>query len=558
MSISLRSKLAAAVGLLGLTALSLAWYAVAQIDREHERAGTLEVAWDGALQAQALARAIEHAVVVAHAVYTAEDKDQAKAKFESLAAALAEIERRKDPFLAWLESSKPDHKQALSLRLQEFLAYQRDTAELGITVSPKAALIQAADEATIKSREAMVNSITQLGDDILQSLNQSRTTANAAQRQAKAVLLAVFGGSITLALFGAGWFAATQIQRPLSRLQTAMSALATDDLNVEVPFLTRRDEIGAMAGIISTFRSALIDKRISDEQATARTAEELERGSRLESAAALFEQRVHQVTQDLSRAAARMDEVARSMRNTAQIASQRATSVASAADRTSAEVGSTAQAAETLAETTQGIDRQIGVAVSIASTALSELSDTDRTARSLTVATQEIGSVVELIATIASQTNLLALNATIEAARAGAAGQGFAVVAHEVKALANQTSRATEQISEQIAAIRNAAGQTVQAISNVGQTIRDISAIAGQVASAAGEQKHATRQIVAGIGNAVTAAQEMTDDITRVQEAAASSDAVAENVLTVAGHLAATSQVLEKEIGDFLTRVRAA
>jgi methyl-accepting chemotaxis protein len=140
----------------------------------------------------------------------------------------------------------------------------------------------------------------------------------------------------------------------------------------------------------------------------------------------------------------------------------------------------------------------------------------------------------------------------------GTAGQGFAVVAYEVKALANQTSRATEQISQQIAAIRVAADATVQAIANVGQTIRDISSIAGQIASAAGEQQETTQQIVSSITNAVSAAQEMTADIALVREAATSSGTVAEDVLTVSGHLAGTSHTLEREIADFLARVRAA
>ncbi|WP_414473912.1 methyl-accepting chemotaxis protein [Microvirga sp. M2] len=558
MRFSLRAKLAAVIGLVGLTALGLAGLTLIQMDREHERARAVEAAWNGALQAQTLARAIEHAVVMSHAVYTADDKDAAKLKFQSLSAALQEIEHIREGFLSWLEVSAPDKKQIISSRLQEFLAYQRDTAELGMNVSPKAALIQATDEPTIKSREMMIHTIMQLSDEKKQSLDSFRASADEAREHARIILVSLSFGALALALLGANLIAATQIQRPLRRLQHVMTALSTEHIEVTIPFQSQHDEIGAMARSIATFQEALRDKRISDREASTRMAEGAERGVRLENAAAAFEHRIGEVTEDLSRAAQQMDRVARSMREAVQTTAQQVASVVSGAEHASIDVRSTEAASKALSEAANVIDQRVQGAVAIASNALSELSKTDVTARSLTVATNEIGSVTELISSIAAQTNLLALNATIEAARAGEAGRGFAVVAQEVKALATQTSQATDQIAKQIKAIKAAADATVEAVAATGQTIREINSIATVVAAAAGEQQEVTRQITESAAGAVRATQDMTDGISGVEEAATSNGAMAESVLEVSSHLAETSQELSREITAFLARVRTA
>ncbi|PIU08448.1 MAG: chemotaxis protein, partial [Methylobacterium sp. CG09_land_8_20_14_0_10_71_15] len=225
MRISLGLKLSAVIGLLALVAIGIAAFAVRQSNWEQERAAATDRIWNAGLQAGALGQAIEHAVVQATALYTAEDTAEARTRLSALHDALATVEQVRGPFLAAMEDQLPeDRRRRFDLFVKEFIAYQTDTAELGLTVSPKAALIQATDEATVKNRERMVAEIGALGREVLSRLNARRAGDAVDRRRARITLVVVPAVALVLGLLAAVWIIVTQVRRPLHRLKDGMTA----------------------------------------------------------------------------------------------------------------------------------------------------------------------------------------------------------------------------------------------------------------------------------------------------------------------------------------------
>ncbi|TXN54020.1 HAMP domain-containing protein, partial [Methylobacterium sp. WL18] len=271
-------KLAAVVGLLGFVALGISAFAVRQSLWEQDRAAATDRIWNAGLQAGALRQAIEHAVVQATALYTAEDTQEARTRLSGLQDALAAVEQVQVPFLAAMEDQlPPDRRRRFDLFVKEFIAYQTDTAELGLTISPKAALIQATDESTVKNRERMIAEIGGLGREVLARLNDQRAAGVIEQRRAIVALIVAPAVALALALAAAIWIAVSQIQKPLRRLKAAMQALAADRLDDTIPFTERQDAIGQMAHAIAAFQAAMIERRTLDHDARARTARDLVR-----------------------------------------------------------------------------------------------------------------------------------------------------------------------------------------------------------------------------------------------------------------------------------------
>ncbi|MBY0253301.1 MAG: methyl-accepting chemotaxis protein [Methylobacterium organophilum] len=559
MRITLGRKLAAVIGLLSLVAAGISAFALVQAEEERQRNTATEAIWNAGLQARTLAQAIEHAVVQATAIYTAEDKDEAKGRLSALQAALADVERARAPFLAAMETElSPERRRKLDLAVTEFIAYQTDTAELGLTVSPKAALIQATDEATVKNRERMVAQIDALGRDVLARLDAQRATAAQARRRATLTLLAVPAAALGVALLVAFWIVGTQIQRPLRRLQSVMQALAADRLDETVPFASRRDEVGAMAGAIAAFREALIEKRALDADARSRATRDAEQQGDLAEAVRAFRVETEQAVATLALSAEEMQSAADALSGASSDTSVRTVVVARASEQSAAVVDGVASAAEELSNSAREIEGQVLRTSEIAAVALCETRGLETTVAALGRAAREIGTVVTLIRSVADQTNLLALNATIEAARAGTAGRGFAIVAAEVKALASQTAHATDRITLQVDAIQTAAGGTAGAIGAIGQTIAQMSDIAAAVALAAGQQGRASGEIARSIASAAAQARTVSDSIESVQAAAAVSAAQAGQVRANAGRVSAGSHGLQTAVAAFLDRVRAA
>jgi methyl-accepting chemotaxis protein len=367
-------------------------------------------------------------------------------------------------------------------------------------------------------------------------------------------------GLLGLLIAGVAAFALGRgLVRPLGAISDAMDGLAKGDLSVEVPFVERRNEIGHISRSLAVFKDQLIDaERLRTEREEATSHAMAERRSAMDRIAREFEISVSGIVAGAASAAADMQHSAQSLAAIAKETTRQSTSVAAAAQQTAANVQTVAAAAEELSTSGHEISRQIAHSASIAQSAVAQADRTNTMVEGLLQATQKIGEVMGLIQSIAAQTNLLALNATIEAARAGEAGKGFAVVASEVKALATQTAKATEEITDQIQAIRDATGATAGAIREIGATIGQIDVIATTIAAAVEEQGGSTKEIAISVQQAAQGTRGVMQNIAGVTQASGQVGTAAELVLGSAGELTKQSDRLKQEVEGFLATVRAA
>ncbi|UCH74030.1 MAG: hypothetical protein JSU82_17210 [Rhodospirillales bacterium] len=345
--------------------------------------------------------------------------------------------------------------------------------------------------------------------------------------------------------------------RPLVLASRALDGLRRGDFAVDIP-QSRFEEFASMRESLRSFRDALADrKRLEAERRTQeQRSEEEKRRVMLELAEGL-EGSVQAVASGVSAAATQMETAAERMSTTATETRGQASAAASASSAASASIAEMAASAEELSRAIEEVLRQVGRSTEIANRAADEAGRTNSTVASLVDAAQEIGEVVDLINDIAGQTNLLALNATIEAARAGEAGKGFAVVAQEVKNLANQTARATEQISQRIGAMRDITDEAAGTIRGIGETIVEINDISTAVASAMEEQGAATREIAGTAATVTGSARSSSENIERVASAADDTGTAAGQVLGAAGELTRQSRELRAAVDGFLERIRA-
>jgi methyl-accepting chemotaxis protein len=327
----------------------------------------------------------------------------------------------------------------------------------------------------------------------------------------------------------------------------------------DIPGVGRGDEVGAMASTVQIFKdNAVRIKGLELAEAETQGRAAAERRAAMESLATDFERSVNGIVRSVSTAAAGMQTTAQSMTATASDASARAATVGSASQSASDNVGTVAAAAEELSSSVAEISRQVTRSSEIASKAVGDAERTNATVQILSTGAEKIGEVVKLIHSIAAQTNLLALNATIEAARAGESGRGFAVVASEVKALANQTAKATEEISAQVAAMQTSTSDAVKAISGITATIAQMSEITVSISTSIEQQGDATREIARNIQQVAAGSSEISAHIGGVTQAASATGTAATDVLTNARELDNQSGMLRSAVDGFLAKVRAA
>lgn len=361
-------------------------------------------------------------------------------------------------------------------------------------------------------------------------------------------------GAVLAVLLGRG------ISRPMQSMCAAMRRLAGGDFNVVLPGLGRRDEIGEMAAAVEEFKVQAARKAEQDAIAREREAEAGREARRAEliGFASEFESAVGAIVAHVSDAASQLESAASTLTRTAETTQALSGQVAGDSQQASSGMQAVASATEQLSASVGEIGRRVDQSSAIAEAAVEQAHETDDRIGKLTQAAQQIGEVMQLITTIAEQTNLLALNATIEAARAGEAGRGFAVVAAEVKSLATQTAKATDEISSQVAEMQEATRDSVTSIQRIGSTIAEISTISASIASAVTQQDAATREIASSVQGVAQGTQRVAGNIAEVNRGAAETGAASAQVLQSARSLSAESARLRTELDRFMANIRAA
>lgn len=398
--------------------------------------------------------------------------------------------------------------------------------------------------------------------EALKEIDRLAVAADASElalREAMKTRMAVALGLAALVMCALSWLLGRSISQPISAMTLALTKLAGGDFNVALSGLDRRDEIGEMAGAARVFKDNMIETerlragQLADQQALSRQR----RDERLRLASG-FQEAVGSIVDSLSSEATELEAAASTLTRTAGTTLDLSAVVSGASTEASGNIRSVAAAIEEMSSSVGEIGRQVAQSSNIAQTAVEHARTTDARITALSDAAGRIGDVVKLITGIAEQTNLLALNATIEAARAGEAGRGFAVVAQEVKALAAQTARATDEIGVQISGMQTATGESVEAIKQIGVVILQISEVSSMIAAAVEEQSVATREIARNVQMAASGAAQVGNAIAEVHHGAADTGSASGQVLVSAQSLSSQAGRLKLEVEGFLASIRAA
>jgi len=552
--LSIAAKLYTIFALLGAVTFALAGVAVFNSVRHAGLTAEIEAASQGALNVERVDAMIYAIVMESRGVYMSSDPPTVKVYAEGirrfnkrLAAIMAEWKR--------LERATGDsHFGEFAGRVDQFMNFREELARRGTEINGAAGREWGDNDANRTVRKALNQDIERLGKFYDEELKRLYGELDQEVRRTSLILIPLAVGAVMLVGFGIMiiWGA---VARPLARITRVTETVAAGTA-VRIPYSDRHDEVGALARSIGVFQDAMrrndeLTRTIIDEAQT-----RAKRQDELSAEIDRFGGEVEATVAELARIAERMVEASAQLGGAADQASSRTESATIASSEASSNVHDIASAAEELSASVMEIDRQVSHSNAIAGKAVDEAERTNAEIKALDDAAKRIGDVVKLITAIAEQTNLLALNATIEAARAGEAGRGFAVVASEVKALAGQTAKATEEISSHIAGMQQATVRSVDAIGAIQRTIREVGDITATIAAAVTEQGAATREIARSADIASKRTIETVTEVGRVSEATADTRGNANTVKVVADDLGMVAGRVRTQVAGFFQKLR--
>jgi len=555
--LSIAAKLYAIFALLATVTVGLAAVAVVNAHRHAYLTDEFESAYGGAMNVERVNALIYAVVMESRGIYMSTDPKVVKVYGDGL---LVFNDRIGEVVKEWRRAVKADDAELFepfAQRIQQFQEFRRELVRRGNEISPAAGREWGDNDANRNVRKALnadLEALAKLYANRSQSVYAvidreiDRTAWFMSVLAVVAILLAAAGAVLI-------WRA---VAKPLARITSVTEAVAAGNSAVSVPYRKRSDEVGALARSIAVFQQAMLKNEelsrtvINDAQTRALRQEEMS------AEITRFGSEVEATLAELGRISDQMLAASGHLSTAADNASVRTTGAAVASADASANVRDIASAADELSASVSEIERQVAQANAIAAKAVGEAESTNATVKELNDAAGRIGDVVRLITDIAEQTNLLALNATIEAARAGDAGRGFAVVANEVKALAGQTAKATEDIGAQIAGMQHATTRSIDAIGAIEGTIRAIGEISGAIAAAVTEQGAATSEIARSVETAAKRTTETAGEVERVGEATAATRENATTVKAVADDLGAVAARVRGQVDQFFHKLRSA
>ncbi|MBV8534063.1 MAG: HAMP domain-containing protein [Alphaproteobacteria bacterium] len=551
-------KIYAVVGLLALVAAVIGWMGIEAMRVYSAQVDVISRASTRAVLGERVNGLVLAVVMDSRGIYMSRDAAEVKKFGDPLLKNLQVLEKTLAEWKPLVPESQKEDFARLEAAGADFVKFRTELVRLGVTVGNPTAREYGDNDANRNNRSAFNKELETIADRNFKMIAALQAKLDDYYDAQLRLLIGTAAGGIIGSLLLAVFVSTRFIRRPVAALTAVMTQLAAGDRSAMIPGKERQDELGDMSRAVEVFKESMV--RAADLERTRRTEEEAKvvRSAAIANLTRDFGNQVDTVVSELAQSASQMQTDARSMSTTAEETNRQAVAVAAASEEASTNVQTVASAAEELSASIAEIGRHVTESARVAGKAVEDATRTNASIEGLAEAAQKIGDVVKLINDIAGQTNLLALNATIEAARAGEAGKGFAVVASEVKSLATQTAKATGDIAAQIGAIQSATGAAVQAIKEIGGTIRQISEITTTIASAVEEQGAATKEIARNVQQASAGTNDVSSTIAGVTQSAGQTGQVAGHVVVAAQSVSDQVQHLKGRVESFLTKIRAA